>query len=72
MHKDARVGKRFSSKFTIVRLSTGALRFLGGAGFLNGSAPDSLAHLWQRKPGPGLAAIVYFVCTRDGYQNNWR
>ena len=61
IHKDARVGNRLSSKLTTVRLSAGALRFLDGAGFLNGSTPESLAHLWQRKPGPGLAAIVYFV-----------
>jgi hypothetical protein len=64
IHKDARVGNRLSSKFMTVRFSAGTLRFLGVAGFLNGSAPDSLAHLWQRKPGPEFAAIVYFVCRR--------
>jgi hypothetical protein len=64
MHNDTSVGNLFSSKFTIVLLSAAGFLLFGAAGFLNGSAPDAFAHWWQRKPGPGLAAMVYFVYNR--------
>ena len=54
-----------SSKLVTFLLSAGSFRFRGKAGFLNGSAPDAFAHAWHRKPGPGLAAIVYRVW--DGF-----
>ena len=44
-----------------LRLSAGALRFLGAAGFLKGSAPEDFAHLWHKNPGGGTAAMVYLV-----------
>lgn len=50
-----------------LRLSAGALRFLGTAGFLNGSAPEDFAHLWHENPGGGIAAIVYLVWERHDY-----
>lgn len=64
MQKVTRLGIFNSSKFTTLRLSAGALRFLGAAGFLKGSAPDSFAHLWHKNPGGGTAAIVYLVWER--------
>lgn len=48
MQREAKDGNRLSSKLTTVRLSVGALRFFGIAGFLKGSAPDDLAQAWQR------------------------
>lgn len=62
MHNDDSDGNLLSSKFVTVRLSAGALRFFGTAGFLKGSAPLDFAHGWHRNPGPGFTAIVYFVC----------
>lgn len=47
-----------------MRLSAGALRFLGAAGFLKGSAPEDFAHLWHKNPGGGTAAMVYLVWKR--------
>lgn len=50
-----------SSKFLTTRFSVAVLRFLGSDGFfLKGSTPEDLAHVWQRNPGPGSAATVYF------------
>jgi len=45
MQRVARLGIFSSSKWMTFRLSTGALRFLGAAGFLKGSAPEDFAHL---------------------------
>lgn len=45
MHIVASVGKRESSKDTIALFSAGSLRFLAGAGCLNGSIPEALAHV---------------------------
>ena len=45
MQRVTRLGIFNSSKLTILRLSVGALRFLGAAGFLKGSAPEDFAHL---------------------------
>ena len=61
MQRVTRLGIFNSSKLTILRLSAGALRFLGAAGFLKGSAPEDFAHLWHKNPGGGTAAMVYLV-----------
>lgn len=62
IHKDASVGNRFSSRLGAFLLSATALGFRCATDFLNGSVPEAFAHWWHRKPGPGLADMVYFVC----------
>lgn len=41
-HRETKLGNLFSSKWGRFRLSAAAFRFLGAAGFLNGSTPDDL------------------------------
>jgi hypothetical protein len=65
MHIVANVGNRLSSRCTTLRLSDGALRFLGVAGFLKGSAPEAFAHLWHKRPRERLVTIVYLVYIND-------
>lgn len=56
---DTRVGKVRLNDSIGFLLSTGALRFFGAPGFLKGSIPCAFIQGWQRKPGPGSAALVY-------------
>lgn len=49
-----------SSKLTTVRFPAAFLLRGAAVAFLKGSIPSVLAQAWQRNPGPGIAARVYF------------